>query len=252
VLLGKMAHDRLIGIRTVLGCIGVADALEGVAAAGLDSVEPSLLDRAAQAGMIEPNQGPNTGEIKAAWVKWSTCYRRDKLLARAIKSYCGKMAVSWPSAWESIEFCYPSSFDTLNFAHMHIQRFCLWIYLFRFVARSCALAMRLLTCIRLITSCAHVRSLALAMHFHITSCVHDQISCHSRFTIITLCARSDDQISHCLGYAHDHMCAPDNESPVLGSVLALSTWLSALALSAWLSALGYFSQRWLSELGLGA
>ena len=73
MLLGKMAHDRLIGIRTVLGCIGVADALEGVAAAGLDSVEPSLLDRAAQAGMIEPNQGPDAGEIKAVWVKWGTC-----------------------------------------------------------------------------------------------------------------------------------------------------------------------------------
>ena len=72
-MLGKMAHDRLICIRTVLGFIGVGEALEGVADAGFDSVEPSLLDREAQAGMIEPNQGLNAREIKAAWVKWGTC-----------------------------------------------------------------------------------------------------------------------------------------------------------------------------------
>jgi hypothetical protein len=53
----------------------------------------------------------------------------DKLLlARAIKSYCGGMAVLRPSAWESIEFPYPSSFDTLNLARTHIRRFCLWIH----------------------------------------------------------------------------------------------------------------------------
>ncbi len=72
-MLGKMAHDRLISIRTVLGRIGVGEALKGVAVAGFDSIEPSLLDREAQAGMIEPNQGPNAGEIKAAWVEWGTC-----------------------------------------------------------------------------------------------------------------------------------------------------------------------------------
>ncbi len=64
-----MAHDCLIGIWTVLGCIGVREALKCVAVAGFDSVEPSLLDREAQAGMIEPNQGPNAGEIKALWIK---------------------------------------------------------------------------------------------------------------------------------------------------------------------------------------
>jgi hypothetical protein len=68
-----MAHDCLIGIRTVPGRIGVGEALEGVAVASFESVEPSLLDREAQAGMIEPNQGTNAGEIKAAWVKWGTC-----------------------------------------------------------------------------------------------------------------------------------------------------------------------------------
>jgi hypothetical protein len=72
MFLGKMAHDCLIGIRTILGCIGVGKALKGVTVAGFDSVEPSLLDREARAGMIEPNQGPNAGEIKTSWVKWGT------------------------------------------------------------------------------------------------------------------------------------------------------------------------------------
>ncbi len=72
-MLGKMAHDCLIGIWTVLVRIGVGETLEGVAVAGFDSINPSLLDREAQAGMMEPNQGPNAEEIKAAWVKWGTC-----------------------------------------------------------------------------------------------------------------------------------------------------------------------------------
>ncbi len=72
-LLGKMAHDGLIGVRTVPGRIGVGEALEGVAVAGLDSVKPSLLDRETKVGMIEPNQGTDAGEIKAAWVKQGTC-----------------------------------------------------------------------------------------------------------------------------------------------------------------------------------
>jgi hypothetical protein len=72
-LLGKMAHDCLIGIRTVPGCIGVGEALEVVVVAGFDSVEPSLLDRETKAGMIESNLSTNAGEIKAAWVKWGTC-----------------------------------------------------------------------------------------------------------------------------------------------------------------------------------
>ncbi len=68
-LLGKMAYDRLIGVRTVLGHIGASVALEGITFAGFDCVESSLLDREAQTGMIEPNQGINAGDIKAAWVK---------------------------------------------------------------------------------------------------------------------------------------------------------------------------------------
>ncbi len=63
-----MAHDCLVSSRTVHGCIEVGEAIEGVAVAGFDGVKPSLLDRKAQAGMIETNQGTNAGEIKAAWV----------------------------------------------------------------------------------------------------------------------------------------------------------------------------------------
>ncbi len=68
-----MAHDHLVSVQTVPGCIRVGEAIKGVAVAGFDSVEPSLLDQKAQAGMIKSNQGTNAGEIKAAWVKWGTC-----------------------------------------------------------------------------------------------------------------------------------------------------------------------------------
>ncbi len=67
-----MPHDCLISVRTVPGCIGVGEAIEGVAVAGFDGAELSLLDRKAQAGMIESNQGINAGKI-AALVKWGTC-----------------------------------------------------------------------------------------------------------------------------------------------------------------------------------
>ncbi len=59
-------------------------------------------------------------------------YRRDKLLAQAIKSYCGGMALLRPSAWESIEFCHPSSFD----AHLKV----LFVDSFHGVLRYDALA----------------------------------------------------------------------------------------------------------------
>ncbi len=60
-MLGKMAHDRLISVQTLPGSIGVGVAIEGVTVASFDSVEPSLLDREAQAGMIETYQGTNAG-----------------------------------------------------------------------------------------------------------------------------------------------------------------------------------------------
>jgi hypothetical protein len=68
-LLGKTAHDHLVSIRTVPGCIGVGEAIKGVAVASFDGIKPSLLDRKAQTGMIESNLGIIVGEIKAAWVK---------------------------------------------------------------------------------------------------------------------------------------------------------------------------------------
>ncbi len=68
-MLGKMAYDHLVIIRTVPGCIGVGEAIKGVTVACFDGVEPHLLGRKAQVGMIETNQGTNAGEIKAAWVK---------------------------------------------------------------------------------------------------------------------------------------------------------------------------------------
>ncbi len=72
MLLGKLAHDCLVSIRTVPGCIGVSEAIKGVGVSGFDGINPSLLEQKAQAGMIESNQGTNAGEIKAAWVKWGT------------------------------------------------------------------------------------------------------------------------------------------------------------------------------------
>jgi hypothetical protein len=75
-LVGRRCNRRrhhVIIIRTVPGSIGVGEAIQGVAVAGFDSIKPSLLDREAQAGMIEPDQGINAGEIKASWVKWGTC-----------------------------------------------------------------------------------------------------------------------------------------------------------------------------------
>ncbi len=73
-----MAHDCLISVRTVPGCIGVGEAIKGVTVAGFDGIKLRLLDRKAQAGMIETNQGTNAGEIKAVWVKWGTCGKGGK------------------------------------------------------------------------------------------------------------------------------------------------------------------------------
>ncbi len=63
-LLGKMAHDCLLSIQTVLGCIEVGEAIEGIAVAGFDGIKPRLLGRKAQAGMIETNQGTKLGRSR--------------------------------------------------------------------------------------------------------------------------------------------------------------------------------------------
>ncbi len=72
-LLGEVAHDDFVCIRTILGCIGVGEALEGVAVAGLDGIQPGLFDWKAKTGMIKTNQGANAGKIKAARIEGSTC-----------------------------------------------------------------------------------------------------------------------------------------------------------------------------------
>ncbi len=56
-----------------LAALLVGEAIKGVTVAGFGGFKPCLLERKAQAGMIETNQGTNAGEIKAAWVKWGTC-----------------------------------------------------------------------------------------------------------------------------------------------------------------------------------
>jgi hypothetical protein len=71
-LLGEMAHDGFVCIRTVLGCIGVGEAFEGVAVASLDGIEPGLFDRKTKTGMVKSNQGANAGQIKAARIEGST------------------------------------------------------------------------------------------------------------------------------------------------------------------------------------
>jgi hypothetical protein len=96
-VLGKIAHDCLIGIRTVPGSIGLGEALKGVTVAKFDSVEPSLFDREAQAGMIEPNQCTNAGEVKAAWVRTLKRYLINHLLSTIFRRtiFC----LSFPS-WD--------------------------------------------------------------------------------------------------------------------------------------------------------
>ncbi len=71
--MGNIAHDHLISVQTIPGCIEVGEAIKGVAVAGFDCIKPCLLDWKAQAGVIESNQGTNAREIKAAWVEWSIC-----------------------------------------------------------------------------------------------------------------------------------------------------------------------------------
>ncbi len=44
-LLGKMAHDCLVSIQTVPGCIGVGETIKGVTVSGIDGIEPRLFDR---------------------------------------------------------------------------------------------------------------------------------------------------------------------------------------------------------------
>ncbi len=70
-LLGEVAHDCLVGVGTILGRIGVGEALEGVAVAGFDGVQPGLFAWKAKTGVVKTNQGANAGQIKAARIEGS-------------------------------------------------------------------------------------------------------------------------------------------------------------------------------------
>jgi len=62
-----MAHDRFVCIRTILGNIGVGEALEGITVAGF-GIQPGLLDRKAKTGMIKSRLRRSKGvpEARAA------------------------------------------------------------------------------------------------------------------------------------------------------------------------------------------
>ncbi len=63
-LLGKVAHDRLVGVGTVLDRIGVGEALKGVAVAGFDGVQPGLFDRKVETGVVKPTKAPMLGRSR--------------------------------------------------------------------------------------------------------------------------------------------------------------------------------------------
>ncbi len=56
-----MTHDGLIQVGAVASHIGVGEPIKGVAVAGLDGIQPSLLDWKAQAGMVEANKSSYAG-----------------------------------------------------------------------------------------------------------------------------------------------------------------------------------------------
>ena len=60
-LLGKMTHDGLARVGAVTCSIGVGEAIEGVAVAGLDDIQPCLLDWKAQACIVESDKCSHAG-----------------------------------------------------------------------------------------------------------------------------------------------------------------------------------------------
>ncbi len=59
MLLGHMSQDGFVGIRTVLGHIGIGEPIKQVAVAHLDGLKPCLLDWESRTCMVESNQGAN-------------------------------------------------------------------------------------------------------------------------------------------------------------------------------------------------
>jgi len=81
-LLGEMANDCFICIQTILGSIGVGEALEGVAVAGFDGIQPGLFNWKAKTGMINPTKAPMLGRsrlrgskgVPEAWAAKATAW----------------------------------------------------------------------------------------------------------------------------------------------------------------------------------
>jgi hypothetical protein len=71
VLLGQMPQDGLFRVGTVSCRIGVGEAIEGVAAPGLDSLKPHLLDLEAKTSIVEIHQSADASKIEAPRVKSS-------------------------------------------------------------------------------------------------------------------------------------------------------------------------------------
>jgi len=59
-----MTHDRFVSVWTILGSIGVGEALKGVAVAGFDGIQPGLFDWKAKTGMINPTKAPMLGRSR--------------------------------------------------------------------------------------------------------------------------------------------------------------------------------------------
>ena len=60
-LLGEMTHDGLVRVGEVTCCIGVGKAIKGVTIAGLDGIQPCLLDWKSQACMVESDKSSHAG-----------------------------------------------------------------------------------------------------------------------------------------------------------------------------------------------
>ncbi len=66
-----MTQDGLIRVGAVASHIGVGEAIKGVTVAGLDGIQPSLLDRKAQACMLEANESSYAGQVEALGINGS-------------------------------------------------------------------------------------------------------------------------------------------------------------------------------------
>jgi hypothetical protein len=64
-----MTHYGLLRVGAVPCSIGVGKTVEGLKVAGLDGLQPSLLDWKAHACMVKPYKRGNAGQVKAVGIK---------------------------------------------------------------------------------------------------------------------------------------------------------------------------------------